>query len=293
MSMNLKQRVKFEVIATDLQPAGGYLGHGETKTAAPSFAVTVRDVTKVDEGGEPVEVVKVNATYPPGVEHEADREVFRQIHFAGVLAQLAEYVGIGGILMLFVLVSACAESTTASTPDAALPVDAAFSDDAQEPASDAGQGEDAGEPVEGDSGPPADAWTPAPGTCSPDRVEGSISHNDCRRYADRPICDAITEQCTREPDALCGACETDAQCMEGVDLQARCVYMPGDSPTNDDSACLVPCGGDGDCSWIQAAYGWTAYGRCFDFPQGSFCAPDWGGRTHCRNPDGASRQGST
>lgn len=187
-------------------------------------------------------------------------------------------------IVIFVLAVGCGDPGIAGVPDAdgAMPMgDAGLEGDALTPPGDAGgQLEDAG----------ADAQLPEPGACEPDRTDDAISHNDCRRYAARPICDALSEACVALPSALCGACETDAQCA-AVDIHSRCVFMPGDIPANNDSACLSPCSSDSDCGWITDAYGWTAQARCFDFPAGRFCSPDWGGRTHCRNPD-STRQGS-
>lgn len=151
---------------------------------------------------------------------------------------------------------------------------------------------DAGEPpmlddggvLEADAAGEEDAGELPPYACDPFRTPGVISHNDCRRYPDRPICDAISERCVPPPAALCGACETDEQCRD-VDLRARCVYKPGESDgRGSDSVCLVPC--DEGCGWVGDAYEWSANAQCFTFPSGEFCSPDWGGRTHCRNPDG-------
>lgn len=122
-------------------------------------------------------------------------------------------------------------------------------------------------------------------TCEPDRAPGAISQADCLGNAAHTICDAISETCVAAPHALCGACNSDAQCT-GVDLHAQCVFIPGDVATNNDQACLVPCAGDSDCTWITAAYGWGSNARCRALPSGSFCIGDWI-TPNCRNPDGS------
>lgn len=135
----------------------------------------------------------------------------------------------------------------------------------------------------------ADAGSDTPdeaGVCDPDRTPGTISHADCRGLA-TPVCDAITERCVRPPVALCGACETDAQCR-AVDVRARCVYMPGDAPSNADSVCLVPCSLAGaDCSWVGPTYSWNTTATCQPLAGDSYCAPTWTSvGPHCRQDVG-------
>jgi hypothetical protein len=186
------------------------------------------------------------------------------------------------IALVFVL-SACGAvvENDAAVDAGERPLDDAAAADAGElPFPDAGR--DTGTSIE------ADAGEPERYACDPHRTPGVVSHNDCRRYPDRPICDAISQRCVPLPVALCGACETDEQCRN-VDLRARCVFMPSGTIRGEDSACLVPC--DDGCDWIQPAYGWSAYAQCFGFAPGAFCSPDWGGNTHCRNAD-STRQGT-
>jgi hypothetical protein len=134
------------------------------------------------------------------------------------------------------------------------------------------------------SEPQADAWRPAPGTCEPDRAPDTITHTDCRSVRDRPICDAISERCVELPDDYCGACRNDADCA-AFDLHARCAFLPGDAPSNNDSACLAPCAGDADCDFLREDPAWASV-RCYALPAGSFCVPSTIVSPHCRDGSG-------
>lgn len=179
-------------------------------------------------------------------------------------------------LVFFVLLAACGERIVYVYPDGSTP-----EGDAGTPADRDGAvlpGDDAGEPV--------DAWRPPVGTCEPDRVTGEVGHTDCRPTPATPICDAIAERCVDLPMDYCGACETDDQCAN-FDLQARCVFIPGDAEFNNDSACLAPCESDTDCAFLAGTPGWTSTNaHCFALPQGSFCVPDNAGIPHCRGAGG-------
>lgn len=182
------------------------------------------------------------------------------------------------VTVLGFLAVGCGETTVVYVyPDAGSPEplgDAAVPADGSEvlpDAPDASEGlVDAGQP---------DAQRPAEGTCNPDRVDGTVSHVDCRGLGETPVCDAIMNRCETLPEAACDACETDAQCREGVSLRADCVFIAGDAAFNNDMACLTPCDSQADCDWLGAPY------RCMPLPRGSYCVPDWGGTPHCRMSD--------
>lgn len=154
--------------------------------------------------------------------------------------------------------------------------------DAATPPGDAAAGSDGPTHVE-DASEAVDANVAA-GACMPHRAPGAISQMECLRDDVRPICDALSERCVEPPTELCGACTTDEQCR-GVDLYARCAFIPGDVQDNDDQACLVPCAGHNDCAWLREMPGWTT-ALCHDLPSGSFCLPDYGGVGMCRDGSG-------
>lgn len=130
-----------------------------------------------------------------------------------------------------------------------------------------------------------DAWRPAAGACEPDRVPGQVGHTDCRSLTARPICDAISDECVGMPADFCGACANDAQCGN-FDLNARCVFIAGDVPSNNDSACLSPCESDADCDFLRTISPAWATAGCFQIGGGSYCAPNNGGIAHCRDASG-------
>jgi hypothetical protein len=134
------------------------------------------------------------------------------------------------------------------------------------------------------SEPSADTWRPAPGSCNPDRMPDAISHSDCRSLRDRPICDAISERCVGLPNDYCGACRNDADCA-AFDHNARCVFLPGDGPVNNDSACLIPCSDNLDCEFLRDDPLWSAV-QCYVLPAGAFCVPYTVVSPHCRNSSG-------
>lgn len=116
----------------------------------------------------------------------------------------------------------------------------------------------------------SDAALAPEGECLPNRNAGSISSADCYRYASTPVCDAYTARCTAAPAAFCDACETDAQCADGVDLRARCVFMPRHDTLQADQACLSPCDSDADCAFLPRP-AWTGVTCAAVGTAGSFC----------------------
>lgn len=170
-------------------------------------------------------------------------------------------------LPALVAITACDERIVYVYPDGSAP-----------PPADASPDADSGTASDDASAPPADAWTPPPGACMPHRTADAISHADCRRYADRPVCDPGLDddplgECVGPPTAYCSPCETDAQCAAGVDLRAECVFIP--HPTREvlnDQACLSPCESDADCAFLRDSGIWTWTARCVELPRGRYCA---------------------
>lgn len=166
-------------------------------------------------------------------------------------------------LALFVLLAACGERVVYVYPDGSVPTDAPTL-----------PGDDAGALDAPDA--TGDAPTLPAGVCDPSRAEGSISSADCRRYASTPVCDAGLDDdalgtCAPLPTMYCGACETDAQCADGVDLRSHCVFIPHAFPHLNDQACLSPCSTDADCAFLNDTGIWLATARCTDLPRGRYC----------------------
>lgn len=193
---------------------------------------------------------------------------------------------LGAALIASWLLAACEERIVYVYPDGSAPAPADAS-----PAADSGTVRDDA------SAPPADAWTPPPGACMPHRTADAISHADCRRYADRPVCDPGLDDdplgtCVVPPTMYCAPCESDAQCAGGVDLRAECVFIP--HPTREvlnDQACLSPCESDVDCAFLNDSGIWLWTARCTDLPRGRYCtAPFSDGTGTCSDFMGGRRE---
>lgn len=171
------------------------------------------------------------------------------------------------ILIFALVLAGCGERIVYVYPDGGNP-------EADADAQDSAQSPDAGE----DGGSPAldggDALDAPMGACNPDRTPGTISQNDCAVFPTRPVCDAITNACVPVPAAYCGACGSDAQC-QAFDLNARCIFLDGDVPSNDDQACLAPCAAGADpCGYLgEGGYLWSYRFQCVSFSRGNFCVP--------------------
>lgn len=180
-----------------------------------------------------------------------------------VPAHRSQRFRLGFVLSAFALLGGCNERIVYVYADGSSP-----------PPADA-SGLDSGTD-DGGGASETDAWTPPPGACEPNRSAGAISSADCRRYVDRPVCDSGLDDdplgaCVALPTMYCAPCETDAQCADGVDLRAECVFIPHVNEHLNDQACLSPCTSDDDCAFLNTTGIWLPPARCASLPRGTYC----------------------